>query len=62
MVYEHLSRCFIPKDPFSGFSKLFQTIVVVARGDILKSLTLMLGASKLLALAKDTVRPSFLAL
>jgi hypothetical protein len=23
MLYEHLSRCFIPKDPSSGFLKLF---------------------------------------
>ncbi len=29
MVYEHLSRCFIPKDPSSGFSKLFQIVVVI---------------------------------
>jgi hypothetical protein len=25
MVYEHLSRCFIPKDPSSEFSKLLQS-------------------------------------
>jgi hypothetical protein len=54
MVYEHFSKCFIPKDPSSWFLKLFQTIVVVACGDIPKSVTLMLRANKLLAMAKDT--------
>jgi len=62
MVYEHLSRCFIPKDPFSGFSKLFQTIVVVACGDIPRSVTLVLGANKLLAMTKHVVKPYLLAL
>ncbi len=47
MVYEHLSRCFIPKNPFSPFSKLFQ--VVIAHGDILKLVALLLKANKLLA-------------
>jgi hypothetical protein len=61
MVYEHLSICFTPKDPFLGFSKLFQTIVIVARGDIPKSMTLVLGANKLLAIIKHIVKPYFLA-
>ncbi len=52
MVYEHLSRCFIPKDPSLGFSKLFQVVVVVICGDIFKSMALMLGVNKLLAMAK----------
>jgi len=60
MVYEHLSRCFIPKDPFLGFSKLFQTIVVVAHGDIRRSMTLLLGANKLLAMTKHVVKPYLL--
>ncbi len=54
MVYEHFSGCFIPKDPSSRFSKLFQAIVVVARGDIPKSVALMLGASRLLVMTRDT--------
>ncbi len=52
MVYEHLSKCFIPKDPSLRFSKLFQIAIVVARGDIPR--LLMLGASRLLAMANDT--------
>jgi hypothetical protein len=51
MVYEHLSKCFIPKDPSLGFSELFQVVVY---GDILKSMALKLRASKLLAMAKCT--------
>jgi len=54
MVYEHLSKCFIPNDPFSKFSKLLQATNVIAHGDILKSMAVMLGASKLLVMAKDT--------
>jgi hypothetical protein len=53
MVYEHLSRCFIPKDPFSGFSKLFQVVTIVVHGDIPKSVALVLGAIRLLAMVKD---------
>ncbi len=52
MVYEHLLGCFIPKDPSLGFLKLFQ--VVIARGDILRSVTLMLGVNILLAMGKNT--------
>jgi hypothetical protein len=53
MVYEHLSRCFILKDPSPGFSELFQVVVVV-HGDILRSVALVLGASKLLAMENGT--------
>jgi hypothetical protein len=53
MVYEHLSRCFIPEDPSSRFSKLFQVIVVITCGDILRLVALVLGVSKLLAMIKD---------
>jgi hypothetical protein len=62
MVHEHLSGCFISKDPSLGFSELFQ-IVVVVHGDIMKLVTLMLGASRLLAMAKDTsgLRPNVLS-
>jgi hypothetical protein len=49
MVYEHFLGCFIPEDPSSRFSELF----LVALGDILKSMALVLGVNKLLALAKD---------
>jgi len=53
MVYEYLSRCFILEDPSSGFSKLFQDVVAIVRGDIPRSVALVLGAKKLLAMAKD---------
>jgi hypothetical protein len=53
MVYEHLSGCFISKDPSSWFSKLFQTIIVIAHGDIPRLMALMLQASRLLAMVKD---------
>jgi hypothetical protein len=54
MVYEHLSRCFILEDPSSGFSKLFQVVVATIHGDIPRLVALVLGANKLLAMAKDT--------
>ncbi len=54
MVYDHFLGCFIPKDPSLGFSKLFQIDVVVVYGDILRLMALVLGATKLLAMAKDT--------
>jgi hypothetical protein len=44
MVYEHLSKCFILKDPSLRFSKLFWVVVVV-RGDTLKLVALVLGTS-----------------
>jgi hypothetical protein len=53
MVYEHLSGCFIPEDPSSGFLKLFQVVILV-RGDIPWSMVLMLGVNRLLVMAKDT--------
>jgi hypothetical protein len=53
MVYEHFFGCFIPKDPSSRFSELFQVVVIVACGDIPKLVALALGANKLLTLAKD---------
>jgi hypothetical protein len=34
MVYEHFLGCFIPQDPYLGFSKLFQATVDVAHDDI----------------------------
>jgi len=48
MVYEHLSRCFIPKDPSSRFSKLLQSIIIVAH--IPRSMALMLGVNRLLVM------------
>jgi hypothetical protein len=54
MVYEHHSNCFILKDASLRFSKLFQIVVVVTHGDILRLVALMLGANKLLAMAKKT--------
>jgi hypothetical protein len=54
VVYEHLLGCFIPEDPSLGFSELFQIAIVVACGVILRSTVLVLGASKLLVMAKDT--------
>jgi hypothetical protein len=32
MVYENLSRCFIPKDPSLGFVEFSQVVVAIARG------------------------------
>jgi hypothetical protein len=56
MVYEHFSKCFIPKDPYSWFSKLFKVTIVVTCGDIPRLVALMLGVqvSRLMAMAKDT--------
>jgi hypothetical protein len=56
MVYEHLSGCLILEDPSLRFLKLFQ-IVDVAHGDILKLVALVLGACRLLSMAKDTRSP-----
>ncbi len=53
MVYEHISRCFIPKDPSSWFLELFQVAVVVAHGDIPRVMALMLGVNRSLAVVKD---------
>jgi hypothetical protein len=53
MVYEHLSKCFIPKDRSLGFSELFQATATVTHGDIPRLMALMLGANRLLAMGKD---------
>jgi hypothetical protein len=53
MVYEHILGCFIPEVPSLGFLKLFQAFVV-AHGDIFKLVALMLGANRLLLMAKNT--------
>jgi hypothetical protein len=53
MIYEHLLGCFILEDSSSRFSKLFQVVVVVAHGDIPRLVALVLGVSKMLAMAKD---------
>ncbi len=53
MVYEHLLRCFILEDPSLGFSKLFQIVTTIVHGDIFRLVALVLGAIKLLAMAKD---------
>jgi hypothetical protein len=42
---------FIPENTSSKFSKLFQAVNVVAHGDMPKLVALMLGASRLLAMA-----------
>jgi hypothetical protein len=39
---------FHTKGPIIRVLKLFQTVVVIARGDILRSMALMLGVSRLL--------------
>jgi hypothetical protein len=59
MVYEHLSKCFILKDPSLGFSELFQATTTIAHGDVPRSVALMLGVKRLLVMAKDTggIRP-----
>jgi hypothetical protein len=53
MIYEHFSRCFIPKDPSLRFSELFQTFATIIREDISRSMALMLGVNRLLVMAKD---------
>jgi len=53
MVYEHFTKCFIPKDPSSRFSKLFQDVAIVVYGDIPRLMALMLRANRLLTMAKD---------
>jgi hypothetical protein len=52
MAIKRWSRCFILEDPSLGFLKLFQ-IVAIVHEDILRSVVLMFGASKLLAMAKN---------
>jgi hypothetical protein len=53
MVYEHYLGCFIPKGSSLRFSKLFQIVTNVTRGDISRSVALVLRVIKLLAMAKD---------
>jgi hypothetical protein len=53
MIYEHLSGCFGLENPSSEFSKLFQATTTIAHGDIPRLMALVLGVSKLLAMAKD---------
>jgi hypothetical protein len=56
MVTKKLSfkRCFILEDPCSRFSNLFQAVATIACEDILRSMVLMLGISRLRTMAKDT--------
>jgi hypothetical protein len=54
MVYEHLSKCLISKDPSLRFSELFQVTFIIARGDIFRLMALVLGVNKLLAMVKDS--------
>ncbi len=53
MVYEHISGCFILKDPSSGFSKLFRVMAIVVCGDISRLVALVVVVSRLLIMAKD---------
>ncbi len=53
MVYEYILRCFIPKDPSLRFLELFKVVVAITRGDILRSVALVLGVNRLLAMVKD---------
>jgi hypothetical protein len=55
MVYEHISRCIL-EDPSLRFSKLFYIGTTITCGDIPRSVALVLGASRLLAMAKDIDR------
>jgi hypothetical protein len=48
-----LRQYLILEDPSSKFSKLFQVTIVTVHEDIPKSMVLMLGANRLLAMAKD---------
>ncbi len=41
------------RDPSSRFSELFHATIVIARGDIPRSMALMLGVNKLLAMIMD---------
>jgi len=54
MVYEYFLRCFRLEDPSLEFSKLFQIVFTIAHGDIPKSVVLLLGVNRLVALVKDT--------
>jgi len=41
------------EDPSSKFLELFQVTIIVAHGNILRSMPIMLGANRLLAIVKD---------
>jgi hypothetical protein len=45
-----------------GFSKLFQVTSIVAHGDIFRSVVLMLGVNKLLAMVKDSTSLALIAI
>jgi hypothetical protein len=53
IVYEHFLGCFILEDPSSKFLELILVITTIARGGIFRLVALMLGAGKLLVMAKD---------
>lgn len=59
MIYEHLRDCFSPEDPSSRFFELYRVVEHVAQGRIPVRIARALGASRLLAIAKDTdeIRP-----
>ncbi|KAL2632598.1 hypothetical protein R1flu_004077 [Riccia fluitans] len=59
MVFELLRDCFIPEDSASGFDLLFQLCTHVAQGHLSLAAARFLGASRLLAIEKDSggVRP-----
>jgi hypothetical protein len=54
MVYEHFSIWFILEDPSSKKLELFQATAIVTYVDIPRSVALVLGANRLLAMTKDT--------
>jgi hypothetical protein len=62
MVYEHLSKCFIPKDPSLKFSELFQAVTTFVHGRIPRLMALVLGVSRLLVMVKDIVSLHLIAI
>jgi hypothetical protein len=52
MVYEHMSKCFIPEDSSSRFLELSKVAIAIAHGDISRLVALVLRASRLLAITK----------
>jgi hypothetical protein len=53
MVYEHLFGCFMLEDPSSRFLELQATVATAVHEDILRSMALVLRASRLLTMARD---------
>ncbi len=53
---------FHTKGPILRVSKLFQIVAIVTCGDIPRSVALVLGANKLLAMAKDINGLRFIAI